>query len=89
MFQNETFAMMPMTMLCNLMEKYENHMTLLNTEKCHYMVSGSKDLLHQNMLNSNEITSSNEEKLLDILLNSKLNFEIHLYALFAEKQTKK
>ena len=38
------------------------------------------------MLNNNEITSSNEEKLLGIFLGSKLNF---ILALFAEEQVKK
>ena len=53
---------------------HENHMTL-NLGKCHYMVIGSKDLSHEIMLNNNKITSSNEEKLLGIFLDSKLNFE--------------
>ena len=38
---------------------HENHMTL-NPGKCHYMVIGSRDLLHEIMLNNNKITSSNE-----------------------------
>ena len=42
---------------------YENHMTL-NPGSFHYMVSGSKDLSHQIILNNNEVTSSNEEELL-------------------------
>ena len=47
----------------------------LNPGKCHYMVIGSRDLSHEIMLNNNKITSSNEEKLLGIFLDSKLNFE--------------
>ena len=39
---------------------------------------GSKDLPHKIMLNNNEITSSNEEKQLGLLLDSKLNFESHI-----------
>ena len=53
---------------------YENHMTL-NPGKCHYMVIGRRDLSHEIMLNNNKITSSNEEKLLGIFLDSKLNCE--------------
>ena len=49
---------------------HENHMTL-NPGKCHYMVIGSRDLSHEIMLNNNKITSSNEEKLLGIFLDSK------------------
>lgn len=48
---------------------------ILNPQKCQYMVIGSKDPSHMIMLNNNEITSSNQEKLLDILLDTKLNFE--------------
>ena len=52
---------------------HENHMTL-NPGKCHYMVIGSRDLSYEIMLNNHKITSSNEEKLLGIFLDSKLNF---------------
>ena len=47
----------------------------LNPGKCYSMVIGIKDLLHKIMLNNNKITSFNKEKLLVILLDSKLNFE--------------
>ena len=47
----------------------------LNPRKCHYMVIGSRDLSHKILLNNNKITSSSEEKLLGIFLDSKLNFE--------------
>ena len=46
------------------------------------MVTGSKDLSYGITLNNNEITSPNEEKLLGILLDSKLNFEHHRGFLF-------
>ena len=59
---------------------HENHMTL-NPGKCHYMVIGSRDLSHEIMLNNKKITSSNEEKLLGIFLDSKLNFESHIGSL--------
>ena len=43
------------------------------------MVTGNKDVSHKIMLlNNNEINSSNKEKLLGILLDSKLNFESHV-----------
>ena len=58
----------------------ENHMTL-NPGKCHYMVIGSMDLSHEIMLNNIKITCSNEEKLLGIFLDSKLNFESHIGSL--------
>ena len=59
---------------------HENHMTL-NPGKYHYMVIGSRDLSHEIMLNNNKITSSNEEKLLGIFLDSKLNFESYIGSL--------
>ena len=59
---------------------HENHMTL-NPGNCHYIVIGSRDLSHEIMLNNNKITSSNEEKLLDIFIDSKLNFESHIGSL--------
>ena len=61
----------------------KNHMTL-NSGKCHYMVINSRDLSHEIMLNNNKITSSNEEKLVGILLDSKLNFESHIGSLCRE-----
>ena len=45
------------------------------------MVIGSKDLSSKIMLNNSEITSSNEEKLLGILLDSEINFESHISSL--------
>ena len=45
------------------------------------MVIDSKDLSH-GIIANNEITSPNEEKLLGILLDSKLNFESHIGPLF-------
>ena len=56
---------------------HENHMTL-NPGECHYMVIGSVDLSHEIMLNNSKITSSNEEKLLGIFLDSKLNSESNI-----------
>ena len=59
---------------------HENHMTL-NTGKCHYIVIGSRDLPQDIMPNNSKTTSSNEEKLLGIFLDSKLNFESHIASL--------
>ena len=56
---------------------HENHMTY-NPGKCHYMVISVRDLSHEIKLNNNKITSSNEEKLLGIFLEVKLNFESHM-----------
>lgn len=56
---------------------------ILNPGKCHYMVIGSKDLSREIMLNNNEITSSNEEKLLGIPLDSKLNFGSHISSFYS------
>ena len=56
---------------------HENHM-VLNPGKCHHIVIGDDDPSHKIILNNNEIASSNEEKLLDFLLDSKLNFDPHI-----------
>ena len=45
------------------------------------MVIDSRDLSHEIILNNNKITNSNEEKLLGIFLDSKLNFESHIASL--------
>ena len=46
------------------------------------MIIGSKNLSHGIMLNNKEITSTSEEKLLGILLDSKLYFESHIGPLY-------
>ena len=45
------------------------------------MVIGSGDLSHEILLNNSKNTTSNEEKLLGIFLDSKLNFESHIFSL--------
>ena len=45
------------------------------------MVIGSRDLSHEILLNNSKILSSNEEKLSDIFLDCKLNFESHIGSL--------
>ena len=59
---------------------HENHM-VLNPDKCHDIVIGDDDPNQKIILNNNEIASSNEEKLLGILLDSKLNFDSHITSL--------
>ena len=59
---------------------HENHM-VLNPDKCHFIVIGDDDPNQKIILNNNEIVSSNEEKLLGILLDSKLNFDSHITSL--------
>ena len=56
---------------------HENRM-VLNSGKCHYIGIGDDDPSHKITFNNNEIAISNEEKLLGILLDSKLNFESHI-----------
>ena len=59
---------------------HKNHM-VLNPGKCHYIVIGDDDPNQKMILNNNEIASSNEEKLLGILLDGKLNFDSHITSL--------
>ena len=49
---------------------------------CHYIVIVDNDHSHKIILNNKEITSSNEEKLLGILLDSKLSFDSHIKTSF-------
>ena len=51
---------------------------VLNPDKCHYIVIGDDDPTQKIILNNNEIASFNEEKLLGILLDSKLSFDSHI-----------
>ena len=64
---------------------HENYM-VLNHGRCHYIVIGYDNPSHKIILNNNEIASTNEEKRLGILLDSKLNFDSHI--LFVKKQSK-
>ena len=59
---------------------HENHM-VLNSGKCDYIAISDDDPSHKIILNNNETASSNEEKLLGILLDSKLNFDSHITSL--------
>ena len=58
----------------------ESHM-ILNPGKSYYIVIGDDDSSHKKILNNNEIASSNEENLLGIPLDSKLNFHSHIISL--------
>ena len=55
---------------------HENH-KVLNYGKCHCIVISDDNPSHKTILNNNEIASSNEKKLLGILLESKFNFDSH------------
>ena len=59
---------------------HENGM-VLNPDKCRCIVIGDDEFFHKICLDNNNIASSNEEKLLGILLDSKLNFGYHLISL--------
>ena len=60
---------------------HENHM-VLNPGECDCIVMGDDDPSHRIILNNHEIASSNEEKLLGVLLDSKLNFDSHITYFF-------
>ena len=61
---------------------------VLNPGKCHYIVIGDDDSSHKTIFSNNQITSSNEEKLLGILLESKLNFDSRITSLFKKADQK-
>ena len=66
---------------------HENPM-VLNAGKCHYIVIGDDDPTYKIILNNNEIASSNVEKPLGILLDSKLNFDSHITSLCKKSRPK-
>ena len=51
---------------------------VLNPGKYHYIEIGDDDPSYKIILDNIEIASSNEEKLLGILLDNKLNFNSHI-----------
>ena len=54
-------------------------MTKLNEEKCHLLVFGEKDTKVSIKAGSSVIKESNEEKLLGVIIDRKLNFKQHLF----------
>ena len=64
-----------------LQKCFHENLIVLNPCKCHYIVIGDNDPSHIIILNNNEIASSNEEKLLGIILDRKLNFDFHKTAI--------
>ena len=64
-----------------LQKWFHESQMVLNPGKCHYIVIGDDGPSHKIILNNNEIASSNEEKLLGISLDSKLNFDSHITSL--------
>ena len=54
---------------------------VLNPGKCHYIVNGDTDPSHKIILNNNDVSSSNKEKLLGIPLDNKLDFDSHITSL--------
>ena len=56
---------------------HENHM-VLNPGKCHYMLIGNKSHDNKIILNGVALKTSNEEKLLRVLIDKNLSFDIHI-----------
>ena len=54
---------------------------VLDTSKCHYKLKDSKFRYDRMILKGAEFTSSNDEKLIVVLLDDKLNFEDHIKSL--------
>ena len=54
---------------------FHENLMVLNPDNCHYIVMGDNDPSHKIILNNNEITSSREEKVLGIPLDSKFKFD--------------
>ena len=66
---------------------YENHM-VLNPGKCYYMLIGNHDEPDKINLNGTEITSSNNETLLLVLIDTKLSFGVHIKSLCKKARRK-
>ena len=57
-----------------------NH-TVINPGKYHYMLIGNHDEPDKANLNGTGITCSNNQKLLGVLTDRKLNFDVHIKSL--------
>ena len=55
---------------------HENHMGL-NPGKCHYKLIGIKSYEDKIIWNSAELKTSKEEKLLGVLIDKNLSFDVH------------
>ena len=63
-----------------LSESYVNH-TVINPGKYHYMLIGNHDAPDKANLNGTGITCSNNQKLLGVLIDRKLSFDVHIISL--------
>ena len=66
---------------------YENLM-VLNPGKCHYILIGNHDEPDKINLNIRENASNNNEKPLAVLIDKKLNFDVHIKTLCEKAEQK-
>ena len=59
-----------------------------NPGKCHYMLIGNHDESNKINLNGTEITSSSNKKLHGVLIDKKLNFDVHIKSLCKKEDQK-
>ena len=55
----------------------ENYM-VLTTGKCHYILGGNKAGDDKIVFNGVELKTSNEEKLLGVIIDNNLSFDVHI-----------
>ena len=51
---------------------------IITTEKCHYILVGNKVSDDKIVLNGVELETSNEEKLLGVIIDNNLSFDVHI-----------
>ena len=66
---------------------YENLM-VLNPGKCHYILIGNHDEPDKINLNIRENANNTNEKLLAVLIDKKLNFDVHIKTLCEKAEQK-
>ena len=66
---------------------YENLM-VLNPGKCHYILIGNHDEPDKTNLNIRENANNTNEKLLAVLIDKKLNFDVHIKTLCEKAEQK-